>query len=203
MERISFSTVVKVSSLNWRSSSDQAKRRLNVAVTRNRSIVARADQAHVHYFDREVCAPEDNPTIGLILCTDNNDAVVEYVLDKDDPVGQAARQLPELEGDASCITPPWKIQNFRLTDTESTQSVSEGLRLRAEFFSADYDLLREPNPTNAIHLAASGRHQFLRRRDSRRNHEQGDHCYRSELPESCHDEMFSAPDSRWVDPFSE
>jgi predicted nuclease of restriction endonuclease-like (RecB) superfamily len=39
-------------------------------------------QMYVHYFDRELCAPEDNPTIGLILCTDKNDAVVEYVLDK-------------------------------------------------------------------------------------------------------------------------
>ena len=33
-------------------------------------------------FDREICTQEDNPTIGLILCTDKNDAVVEYVLDK-------------------------------------------------------------------------------------------------------------------------
>ncbi len=39
-------------------------------------------QMYVHYFDREVSTQEDNPTIGLILCTDKNDAVVEYVLDK-------------------------------------------------------------------------------------------------------------------------
>ncbi|HMO52856.1 MAG TPA: PDDEXK nuclease domain-containing protein [Kiritimatiellia bacterium] len=39
-------------------------------------------QLYVHYYDREVCTPDDNPTIGLILCTDKNDAVVEYVLDK-------------------------------------------------------------------------------------------------------------------------
>ena len=39
-------------------------------------------QMYVHYFDREVCSPDDGPTIGLILCTDKNDAVVEYVLDK-------------------------------------------------------------------------------------------------------------------------
>jgi len=39
-------------------------------------------QMYVHYFDREVCVPDDNPTIGLILCTDKNDAVVEYVLDE-------------------------------------------------------------------------------------------------------------------------
>lgn len=39
-------------------------------------------QMYVHYFDREICTSGDNPTIGLILCTDKNDAVVEYVLDK-------------------------------------------------------------------------------------------------------------------------
>lgn len=39
-------------------------------------------QMYVNYFDREIRAPDDNPTIGLILCTEKNDAVVEYVLDK-------------------------------------------------------------------------------------------------------------------------
>ncbi len=39
-------------------------------------------QMYVHYYDREVKAKEENPTIGLILCTDKNDAVVKYVLDK-------------------------------------------------------------------------------------------------------------------------
>lgn len=39
-------------------------------------------QMYVHYFDREICTPEDGPTIGLILCTEKNDAMVEYVLDK-------------------------------------------------------------------------------------------------------------------------
>ena len=31
---------------------------------------------------RIVCTTADNPTIGLILCTDKNDAVVRYVLDE-------------------------------------------------------------------------------------------------------------------------
>lgn len=38
-------------------------------------------QMYVHYYDREVKIPKDNPTIGLILCTDKNEAVVKYVLD--------------------------------------------------------------------------------------------------------------------------
>jgi hypothetical protein len=35
---------------------------------------------NVHYYDREIKTKNENPTIGLILCTDKNDAVVRYVL---------------------------------------------------------------------------------------------------------------------------
>lgn len=37
---------------------------------------------YVHYYDREVKSAEENPTIGLILCTDKNEAMVQYVLDE-------------------------------------------------------------------------------------------------------------------------
>jgi predicted nuclease of restriction endonuclease-like (RecB) superfamily len=37
-------------------------------------------QLYVNYFDRERLTPGDNQTIGLILCTDKNDAVVQYTL---------------------------------------------------------------------------------------------------------------------------
>ena len=53
-------------------------------------------QMYVHYFDREIRAGEDNPTIGLILCTDKNDAVVEYVLDKGNERIFASRYKLEL-----------------------------------------------------------------------------------------------------------
>ena len=39
-------------------------------------------QLYVNYYDREIAGPDDNPTLGIILCTDKNDAVVRYVLDK-------------------------------------------------------------------------------------------------------------------------
>lgn len=39
-------------------------------------------QLYVHYYDREVASSDDNPTLGLILCTDKNTAVVRYVLDE-------------------------------------------------------------------------------------------------------------------------
>ena len=37
-------------------------------------------QLYVNYYDQERCAPDDNPTLGLILCSDKNDAVVKYTL---------------------------------------------------------------------------------------------------------------------------
>ncbi len=35
---------------------------------------------YVNYFDREIIEKDDNPTIGLILCTDKSDAMVQYTL---------------------------------------------------------------------------------------------------------------------------
>lgn len=37
-------------------------------------------QLYVNYFDQEVSSEGDNPTIGLILCTEKNDAMVQYTL---------------------------------------------------------------------------------------------------------------------------
>ena len=37
-------------------------------------------QLYVNYFDQEVVTEGDNPTIGLVLCTEKNDAVVKYTL---------------------------------------------------------------------------------------------------------------------------
>lgn len=38
-------------------------------------------QMYVNYYDREIAGKEDQPTIGLILCADKNNAMVRYVLD--------------------------------------------------------------------------------------------------------------------------
>ncbi len=53
-------------------------------------------QMYVHYFDREIRTMEDNPTIGLILCTDKNEAVVRYVLDEKNRQIFASRYKLEL-----------------------------------------------------------------------------------------------------------
>jgi predicted nuclease of restriction endonuclease-like (RecB) superfamily len=37
-------------------------------------------QLYVNYFDAEVKSKDDNPTIGLVLCTDKNEAMVKYTL---------------------------------------------------------------------------------------------------------------------------
>jgi predicted nuclease of restriction endonuclease-like (RecB) superfamily len=40
-------------------------------------------QLYVNYYDRERRTEGDNPTLGLILCTDKNDTVVKYTLGPD------------------------------------------------------------------------------------------------------------------------
>jgi predicted nuclease of restriction endonuclease-like (RecB) superfamily len=40
-------------------------------------------QMYVNYYDREVKLPDENPTIGLLLCKSKKDAVVELTLPKD------------------------------------------------------------------------------------------------------------------------
>jgi predicted nuclease of restriction endonuclease-like (RecB) superfamily len=37
-------------------------------------------QMYVNFYQREVAAPEENPPIGIVLCTDKNEAVVRYTL---------------------------------------------------------------------------------------------------------------------------
>lgn len=40
-------------------------------------------QMYVNYYDRVVKLPEENPTVGILLCADKSDFVVEYSLPKD------------------------------------------------------------------------------------------------------------------------
>ena len=42
---------------------------------------------YVNYFDLEIKTEDDNPTIGLILCTKKSDAMVKYTL------GEKAKQI--------------------------------------------------------------------------------------------------------------
>lgn len=53
-------------------------------------------QLYVNYYDREVRTEDDNPTVGLILCTGKNDSVVRYVLDEEKQNIFASRYKLEL-----------------------------------------------------------------------------------------------------------
>ena len=61
-------------------------------------------QMYVHYYDREVRSAKDNPTIGLILCTDKNDAVIRYVLDEENQQIFASRDKLELPDEEQLAT---------------------------------------------------------------------------------------------------
>jgi len=50
-------------------------------------------QMYVNYFDRHVKLPEENPTVGLLLCKSKKDAIVELTLPKDANIHAREYQL--------------------------------------------------------------------------------------------------------------
>jgi predicted nuclease of restriction endonuclease-like (RecB) superfamily len=48
-------------------------------------------QMYVNYYQRELTAPDENPPIGIVLCTDKNEAVVRYALPEGNPQIFASR----------------------------------------------------------------------------------------------------------------
>lgn len=40
-------------------------------------------QMYVHYYDRKVKLEDENPTIGIVLCKDKNQSVVEMTMPED------------------------------------------------------------------------------------------------------------------------
>ena len=56
-------------------------------------------QMYVNYFDRFIKRPEENPTVGIILCRKKTDALVEITLPKDANVHakEYRRYLPSKE----------------------------------------------------------------------------------------------------------
>jgi predicted nuclease of restriction endonuclease-like (RecB) superfamily len=60
-------------------------------------------QLYVNYYDRELCAPDDNPTVGLILCTDRNEAMVRYTLPKGQKQIFAARYRTALPSEEELV----------------------------------------------------------------------------------------------------
>ena len=50
-------------------------------------------QMYVNYYDREVKLPDENPTIGLLICKEKKDAVVKLTLPKDANIHAKEYQL--------------------------------------------------------------------------------------------------------------
>jgi hypothetical protein len=44
-------------------------------------------QLYVNYFDQEIKLDDDNPTVGLVLCSEKDDEMVRYLL------GDKAKQI--------------------------------------------------------------------------------------------------------------
>lgn len=61
-------------------------------------------QLYVNYFDRERLTEGDNPTLGLILCSDKNDAVVKYTLGEDQQQIFASRYKLYLPTEAELLS---------------------------------------------------------------------------------------------------
>ncbi len=60
-------------------------------------------QLYVNYYDRERLTPGDNPTLGLILCTDKNDTAVKYTLAADQQNIFASRYQLHLPTEADLL----------------------------------------------------------------------------------------------------
>lgn len=57
-------------------------------------------QMYVNYYDREIRSTGDNPTVGLLLCAEKNDAVVRYILGEENQQIFASKyqfELPTIE----------------------------------------------------------------------------------------------------------
>ena len=74
-------------------------------------------QMYVHYYDRQVKLPEENPTIGILLCREKNSSVVEMTLPEDNTQIFASRYETVL---------PSKEELQRLIDEQFAEQLEGG-----------------------------------------------------------------------------
>jgi len=60
-------------------------------------------QMYVNYYDREEKLPDENPTVGVLLCADKNDTVVRYSLPEDNTTILASRYHLYLPTEAQLV----------------------------------------------------------------------------------------------------
>ena len=54
-------------------------------------------QLYVNYYDEEIKMANDNPTIGLVLCTQKSNAMVQYMLGEKELEIELQRELIQLK----------------------------------------------------------------------------------------------------------
>jgi predicted nuclease of restriction endonuclease-like (RecB) superfamily len=61
-------------------------------------------QMYVNYYDRNEKLPDENPTIGILLCADKNDAVVKYTLPEHNTTIMASKYRLYLPSEKQLLT---------------------------------------------------------------------------------------------------
>ncbi|MDR1554257.1 MAG: PDDEXK nuclease domain-containing protein, partial [Prevotellaceae bacterium] len=61
-------------------------------------------QMYVNYYDRNEKLPDENPTIGILLCADKNDAVVRYTLPENNATIMASKYQLYLPSEKQLLT---------------------------------------------------------------------------------------------------
>lgn len=89
-------------------------------------------QLYVNYYDREIAGSDDQPTIGLILCAEKNDAAVRYVLDEKNSQIFASRYQLHLPSEAQLRAELQReLENFeQLGDRSLDRSLHDSRTIR-------------------------------------------------------------------------
>ena len=61
-------------------------------------------QMYVNYYDREVKLPDENPTVGILLCADKNNTLVKYSLPEDNKTIMASKYQLYLPSEKQLLT---------------------------------------------------------------------------------------------------
>jgi predicted nuclease of restriction endonuclease-like (RecB) superfamily len=61
-------------------------------------------QMYVNYYDRKEKLPDENPTIGILLCADKNDAIVKYTLPENNTTIMASEYQLYLPSEKQLLT---------------------------------------------------------------------------------------------------
>lgn len=78
-------------------------------------------QLYVNYYNMDVCTDMDNPTVGIILCAEKNDAVVRYTLGNRNDIGVFSSQYKLIMPTEEELRREIELtrENFRLLNEKS------------------------------------------------------------------------------------